>query len=175
MSQKTLIWLIFLAGLLAYAVMFNDHFKTADDLMTIVHNENIRHFSRLPEIFGSSFFGTSSYYRPLVAFSHMLEYHLFGLQAFFYYLTNLILHLASALTIFFLMRLFFSKAVQAFCIALLFAIHPIHWEAVSNISGRAILLCGFFYLTHFYFSVYFISSRRKFILFFHWRLLLWLF
>ncbi len=120
-----------------------------DDEVSIVGNEQIRSFSNTGEILTQSFFGGQAYYRPLVALSYMVEYHLFGLKPFYYYLTNILIHIATSITLFYVMNFIFRRQLFAFAIALLFAIHPVHWEAVANISGRAILLCAFFYMNAF--------------------------
>lgn len=61
--------------------------------------------------------------------------------------TNLLLHcIASCLVLIVLSRLFsFVNEVPAMA-ALMFAVHPVHTEAVSGIVGRADLLCAVFYL-----------------------------
>ncbi|HLD69689.1 MAG TPA: tetratricopeptide repeat protein, partial [Candidatus Omnitrophota bacterium] len=116
-------------------------------------------FQNTVKILGSSFFGGNSYYRPLVSLSYMLEYYFFDLNPFFYNLDNLILHLLTTISVFFITFMIFKNNWVGFFTALLFAIHPVHWEAVSNISGRAILLCAFFNLNAFLFFC--LSCRDK--------------
>ncbi len=48
----------------------------------------------------------------------------------------------------------------ALAVCLLFAIHPVHWEAVSNISGRSILLNALYVLMSFCLFIDFYKSRR---------------
>lgn len=121
-----------------------------DDEISIVRNDAIKSLANAPEILTSSFFGKQAYYRPLVSISYMIEYHLFGLKPLYYYLTNILIHIATSISLFFLLNFLFRRKMLAFGVALLFAIHPIHWEAVSNIPGRAILLCAFFYVNAFF-------------------------
>ncbi len=135
----------------AYFFMLGGPFKTLDDEVSIVNNPFIKDFSHLGKIFRSSFFTGDSYYRPLVSLSHMLEYHFFGLNPFVFNLTNLILHTTNAIGVFFLVFLIAADRWAAFFTSLLFAIHPIQWEAVANIAGRSILLCSFFYIGGFVF------------------------
>ena len=135
----------------AYSFMLQGSFKTMDDEVSIIQNEQIQSFSNIPNLFTSSFFNANSYYRPLVSLTYMIEYHFFGLNPLFYYLTNIFLHVAISLSLFWLLILLLKDRLTAFAVALLFAVHPIHWEAVSNISGRAILLCALFYILTFIF------------------------
>ena len=133
----------------AYSFMLSSPFKTMDDEFAIVNNPDIKSFQNTAKILGSSFFSGNTYYRPLVSLSYMLEYHFFDLNPLFYNLDNLILHLATSISVFFIVFIIFKKRWISFFTALLFAIHPVHWEAVSSISGRAILLCAFFNLNAF--------------------------
>jgi len=134
---------------LSYGFVLSATFKTMDDSASIVENRAIKSLEHIDIIFKNSFFGGNVYYRPLVSFSFMLEYHFFKLNAFYYYLTNLFLHIAIAISVFLLLEIIFKRRLTAFFIALLFAVHPVHWEAVSNIPGRAILLSAFFTINTF--------------------------
>ncbi len=143
-NNIALICIIFLLGFAAHACMLSGTFKTLDDSYSIINNPDIKEFSNTVKIFRSSFFGGKHYYRPLVSLSFMAEYHLFGLRPFYYNLTNLILHLSIAATVFFLISRICNDRIIAFFTSLLFAVHPIQWEAVSNIPGRAVILSTFF-------------------------------
>ena len=158
LTNKFIILSILLLGFSAYCFVLGSPFKTLDDYISIVHNEDIKNF-RLKEIFTTSFFGGGHYYRPLVSLSFMIEHALFGLNPVYFNLTNVFIHLASACVVFFLINLLLTNRVIAFFTALLFVVHPIHWEAVCNISGRAILLSGFFVLSSF--LCYMVFHQRK--------------
>ncbi len=79
----------------------------------------------------------------------MLEYHFFHTSVLFYKLNNLILHLLTAFCVYGIVQAIFRRRSVSFLVALLFAVHPVHWEQVTQVSGRAILLCAFFYLASF--------------------------
>ncbi|OGX32428.1 MAG: hypothetical protein A2787_01485 [Omnitrophica WOR_2 bacterium RIFCSPHIGHO2_01_FULL_48_9] len=160
-SPTRLILLIVILTFSAYAFMLGADFRTMDDEESIVNNAAIKDLGNIDKIFQTSFFGGMSYYRPLVSLSFMLEYRLFGLHPFYYYLDNLLLHTATAVLVFFLLNFIFKNNIFAFFTALLFAIHPVQWEAVANISGRAILLCTFFYLSAFFLFCRAIDKQRK--------------
>src|SRR3989344_1506690 len=138
---------IVILGFAGYSFMLGAPFKIMDDNISITGNTDIRSFDNIGKIFQQGFFGDRTYYRPLVSLSFMLEYHFFELNPLFYNLTNVALHLLSALAIFFLIRRMLKNDNTAFFVALLFAVHPLHWEAVSNIAGRSIVLCTFFLMT----------------------------
>lgn len=135
---------IALAVLAAYSTMLNGEFKTMDDNYCIVQNADLRSVQNVPKIFSQSFFGVGAYYRPLVTLTYLAEYQLFGLNAFYFYLDNLALHALCAALVFLIIAEVSGRRRRAAAAALLFAIHPVQWEAVANISGRAILLSAFF-------------------------------
>ncbi len=88
-------------------------------------------------------------YRPLTALSYGLDSTIWGKNARGFAVTNALLYLAVAL----LAWGFFSRqlpsAPAAFITALLFAVHPIHTEAVDAIAGRSELLMLLFSLVTF--------------------------
>lgn len=133
-----------------------------DDKISITANPDIQSLQYIPKIFQQSFFGNDRfYYRPLVSLSFALEHKLFGLNYFFYNLTNLFLHVATAVVVFFLLSALLRSEAVAFWGAFLFAVHPVQAEAVGNIAGRSILLCGFFELSALLAFVYFWQSQKK--------------
>ena len=96
-------------------------------------------------------------YHPLVWMSFRLDFVLGGLNPAGYHATNLLLHLANAVGLYFLILAFLRPAqvnggrefvtrVSAAVGALFFAVHPLRVEAVAWLSARGDLLCGFFYL-----------------------------
>jgi tetratricopeptide (TPR) repeat protein len=83
-------------------------------------------------------------YRPLVTLSYALDHALAGLDATVFHATNTVLHVGASLAVLFLLRAWIPSA--AGWAAMLFAVHPVHTEAVSWIVGRAELLCALFVL-----------------------------
>ena len=145
-DNKKILACLAVAALAGYAIILPTPFKTMDDLVSIVNNPRIQQWDRLGEIFTTSFFTEKAYYRPLVLVSFMVEYQLFGLKAFFYNLTNVLLHTLNAFLGFLIAARLLGERRLAFFAGLLYVIHPAHWEAVSNIPGRSIILCSFFFL-----------------------------
>ncbi len=85
-------------------------------------------------------------YRPLTILTYAVNRLVFGPGALSFHAVNILLHGAvSALLFLFVASLGRGRAI-AFCAAALFAVHPIHGEAVNVIVGRADLLAAFFCL-----------------------------
>jgi len=95
------------------------------------------------EIFSSFHLGM---YQPVAIVSFALNYKISGDTAWPYILTNLLLHLLNILLVFRLAKRWMKSYVPATVVALLFAIHPMHVEAVTWISTRSSGLYSFFFL-----------------------------
>jgi hypothetical protein len=87
--------------------------------------------------------GVDNLYRPLVSMTYAAQWWLHGAdRAWPYHLVNWVLHAGvSALVAELSRRLTLSSTVAYFA-GLLFAVHPIHVEAVANVVGRAELMCA---------------------------------
>jgi len=95
------------------------------------------------EIFSNFHLGM---YQPLAVLSFAINYKISGETAWPYILTNLLLHLLNTLLVFKLTRRWMKGYIPAAIVALLFAIHPMHVEAVSWISTRSSGLYSLFFL-----------------------------
>ena len=85
-------------------------------------------------------------WNPLIWLSLMLDYQLHGLNAGGYHLTNLILHIMSALLLFWLFNRMTGAIWRSAFIAALFALHPLHVESVAWIAERKDVLSAFFWM-----------------------------
>lgn len=86
-------------------------------------------------------------YRPLTVMTFRWNVAWHGFNVFGFHLVNLLLHAAcSALVVLVARRVLREHSVYAPLFAgLLFAVHPVHVEAVANIVCRAELLCCLFW------------------------------
>jgi len=85
--------------------------------------------------------GLVEYYRPLWSLSLAVDHALWGDRASGYHLMNLVLHVAAAALTFAIALALLGDVVLALLAGLLFAVHPVHVEAVAWISARNELLC----------------------------------
>jgi tetratricopeptide (TPR) repeat protein len=76
------------------------------------------------------------FYRPLIGLTYLLDYSVWFDNPFGYHLTNILFHAANTLLLYFITNKVFKSATVAFLSSMLFAVHPIHTESVSWISGR---------------------------------------
>jgi hypothetical protein len=96
--------------------------------------------------FTKPFFGTTPFYRPLLIVSFLLDYQLWGLNAFGYHCNNVFFHACNACMVYLLAFILFKERIVALSTGLLFISHPIQTEAVAWISGRNDVLLTFFSL-----------------------------
>ncbi|MDC0357760.1 tetratricopeptide repeat protein [Oligoflexia bacterium] len=133
--------IIFLSGLVVFGNTLHHQFAL-NDLAHIVNNSAIKDLGQAWIAFFEPTFA-ADVYRPVYALSYILTYHFAGLAPVAYHATNILLHALISVFVYFLI-LRVTRPKLAFLAAFLFAIHPVHIEAVANISGRTELLCHFF-------------------------------
>jgi tetratricopeptide (TPR) repeat protein len=86
-------------------------------------------------------------WRPLTDLTYAANYALGGLAPWGYHLANALTHALVALLVFLVARRTGLAERWAAAAALLFAVHPIHVEAVANVTGRKDLLATAFLLS----------------------------
>ena len=142
------------AAALAYGNSLSNDFAL-DDAHTIESNAWVRSLANVPRYFADastfSTLRTNVDYRPLLQTTYAVDYALAGYDVRTWRATNLLLHVATALAVFFLgRRLFGSRAAvpvpgvapeagdtAALVAALLFAVHPVGSGCVNYISARS--------------------------------------
>jgi len=145
------IFLICVLGIAAYSNTFNSPFHF-DDRLNIVSNSSFRSLDNLGAIWN---------FRPtrfITFLTFALNYKIGGLNVFGYHVVNLIIHLISALFVFWFVKLIFqtpeinktkiyshSYPIAVFA-SLIFLLHPLQTESVTYISQRSTSLAALFCL-----------------------------
>src|SRR5271157_154342 len=146
MSERTRVALLLAVATLVYGNTLLNAF-TFDDFLYILHNPAVTNFS-LSGLFVPT--RASNVIRPVTFASFALNLALEGAHPFGYHLLNLLLHGVVTLLIYLVLRKLLESVQQgatvAWVAALLFAVHPIHTEAVAAIVGRSELLAAGFLL-----------------------------
>jgi len=139
--------LIASAGIAVYANSAGGKFLWDDDLL-VRGNPVIKEWSNAPEVLlgrQTAPQGAQLYiYRPLQFISYMADHSLWGLDARGYHLTNVAIHILTALCICWFAYLISNNLLLASITGLLFVVNPLNTEAVSYISGRADPLSALF-------------------------------
>lgn len=161
-DSKKAILILAIVTLLVWLPVLRNGFVW-DDEEQIVNNTIIRRLSNIPFLFTASTFNTGGaptlsglYYKPMMPTVFALNYALFGLNAWGYHLSQLLLHLLVVLLVFriteSLFQIEFSRKdakIMAFFVALIFAIHPANSETVVYLSALQEVLYTLFGLLAF--------------------------
>uniref|UniRef100_A0A8C1VRZ1 Protein O-mannosyl-transferase TMTC3 n=1 Tax=Cyprinus carpio TaxID=7962 RepID=A0A8C1VRZ1_CYPCA len=126
-----------------------------DDVSAILDNKDLRPTTPLQNLFLNDFWGTPmseershKSYRPLTVLTFRLNYLFSELSSSSYHLLNVVLHAVVCVLFLHFCRLLLDRNTSLIA-ALLFAVHPIHTEAVTGVVGRAELLSSIFLLAAF--------------------------
>ncbi len=101
------------------------------------------------------------FFRPFIKLAFWFDYSLYGLNQMGYHLTNLILHACNIILAFCLCYILSKKMGIATLAALIFALHPMHTESISYISGRTELIHAVFFLTSLICFIKYIQGKEK--------------
>jgi len=128
-----------------------------DDNNEVLNNPYLRSFGHLKEIFSTGILAhlgaraVTNYYRPISTFGFLLCYQAFGPLPYGFHLANVLLNAAIVCLLFALTDRMFRNRTMAFATAALFALHPVHSEAVAWVSAVTDLDVGLFFLLTFWF------------------------
>jgi tetratricopeptide (TPR) repeat protein len=181
----------FIIILVSFGVYYNAFFCdfVYDDMAQVLENPWIREIRSIPDIFVNSVSGfvTGSspvnYYRPFMHLIYLINYHLFGLTPWGFHLVNVLFHAGNSVLVFLITAKLLSQSAAmpavespsrnssgfilhnffppAFIAALLFAVHPIHSEAVTWVAGLPDVSCAFFFLLSLYFYILSANATKK--------------
>jgi len=112
----------------------------SDDLPQIVKNPQVQSWQYLPQILGSQLWSQMArsqafFYRPLFSLWMLVMHTLGGLTPWFWHLSSILLHVACTYLVYGLSKRLLGSEVGAGLAAALFAVHPIHVDAVTWVSA----------------------------------------
>jgi protein O-mannosyl-transferase len=122
-----------------------------DDYPIIVRDERVHTSARWHELWTHSYWdkprgANLSNWRPLTSTTYAINWALAGRRPWTFHLVNTLLHAGVTLAVFSLAREILGRDRPAALTAALFAVHPLHAEAVANVVGRAEILAALFAL-----------------------------
>ncbi len=138
-SRRRLALLLVAACLIPFANGLTGDF-TYDDKAIVRDNVRIQSPSTLGQVFETPYFGgprgSGTAYRPILLLSYAVQWWIHGKRVALFHAANLLLHAGATLLVWALWRRLRVPAAAAFAASLLFAVHPIHVEAVTSLVGR---------------------------------------
>jgi protein O-mannosyl-transferase len=149
-DNQTKILMVYIAlTIVTFAVFWQVNlydFINLDDHVYVTQNSHIQSGISIESLRWALSTKYFDLWHPLVWMSFMLDYKLVGLNAGGYHITNLILHILSALLLFWLFNRMTGAIWPSAFVAAIFALHPLHVESVAWISERKDVLGAFFWM-----------------------------
>jgi tetratricopeptide (TPR) repeat protein len=147
MSERMRLGIVLVVALLVYGNTLLNGF-TYDDEAYVLRNQAVKTFN-VHGLFQPTRF--ANILRPVTFGSFAVDWMIAGPRPLWYHLVNVLLNAAVSLLVFVVLRLLLEGIPRAetiaFVSALVFAVHPIHTEAVASIVGRSeVLAAGFLLL-----------------------------
>jgi len=145
--QKLIVYIVLIVVTFVVFWQVNQYdFVNFDDSVYVTENSHIQSGITLDGFRWAFSTRYADLWTPLVWLSFMFDYQLIGLNAGGYHLTNLILHIMSALLLFWLFNRMTGAIWRSAFVAGLFAFHPLHVESVAWIAERKDVLSAFFWM-----------------------------
>jgi Tfp pilus assembly protein PilF len=129
-----------------YARVGRYDFVDFDDSEYVYENSQVRAGLTLG---GASWAFTTTHaanWHPLTWLSHMADVQMFGLEAGWHHLMNVLIHALNAVLLFLVLKYMTSAVWRSAMVAALFAVHPLHVESVAWVAERKDVLSTFFWL-----------------------------
>jgi tetratricopeptide (TPR) repeat protein len=140
--------LVCLAAIAVYALSVRNGFAY-DDVPLILLDPRVHSLGDLPAILAQPYWPVAgqelAIWRPLTTLSFAIDWALSGGAAAWFHLVNVLWHVAACILVLRLLRELFAPPA-ALAGALLFAVHPVHVEAVANVVGRGDVMAAVFAL-----------------------------
>lgn len=151
-ALRAALWPVLVAalGIAVYGNSLSNGFAL-DDLSLVRDDPRIRSLSGLPHLFVEPYWyqggEAAGLYRPVATASLALNRAVTGEAPWGFHLGNVLLHGAVCALVWLVARRAGTHYGTALLAGSLFAVHPIHAEAVANVAGRSELLAALFVLT----------------------------
>ena len=136
---RTLLLAVFVAALIPYLNSLSNGFAF-DDAFIIQNNARVHNIRAWRDIWLTPYWPSLGaelgLYRPLSIFLYAVQWAAGDSARWVFHLSNVLLH-ALVSTLLFVLLTRFAARVPALIGALVFAVHPVHTEAVANVVGQA--------------------------------------
>ncbi len=131
---------------LVYLPVRNFEFVHYDDDDYVTNNQNVQQGLCWQGIKWAFTTGHASNWHPLTWLSHILDCSLFGDNAGWHHLVNVLFHTINTLLLFIVFARMTRQLWPSAFIAALFALHPLHVESVAWVAERKDVLSTFFWM-----------------------------
>ncbi len=136
--------LVTVAIIVAYGQVRNFAFVGYDDQLYVTDNINVQAGITVKGIVWAFTTHHDANWFPITWLSHMLDVEFYGLNPMGHHWTNVQLHIANTLLLFFVLQLMTGAIWKSAFVSALFALHPLHVESVAWVAERKDVLSTFF-------------------------------
>jgi len=161
-KQAVIFSLVLTAATLAfYNPIIHNQFVDLDDVNYILENPHVQAgltWSTVKWSFTTFYTGN---WHPLTWLSHTLDCQIFRLNPLGHHYVNLLLHAASAVLLFLLLRTATGLTGASWVVAALFALHPVNVESVAWAAERKNVLSMVFFLLALYAYDRYVRTGRR--------------
>jgi protein O-mannosyl-transferase len=137
---------LLLAVLLVFGQTLRHKFVNFDDDKYIVDNPHVAKGITGESLVWAFTSRDASNWHPLTWLSHLLDCRLYGLSPRGHHLTNVLLHAAAAIVLFFALQRMTGDCWPSAFVAAFFALHPLRAESVAWIAERKDVLSGLLFM-----------------------------
>ena len=139
---------LFLAAIIwvVFGQTLGHEFVNYDDDFYVYENPAVTQGLTLQGIIWAFTHVHCSNWHPLTWVSHMLDCQFYGLSPGGHHLTNILLHTATAILLFLILRQMTGALWRSAFVAAVFAIHPLRVESVAWVAERKDVLSGLFFM-----------------------------
>jgi tetratricopeptide (TPR) repeat protein len=157
-ARLLIIFLLVGVTLVAYESVRKYEFVDYDDDRYVTNNPRIRRGLSWNNVAWAMTATEVANWHPLTWLSHMMDCQLYGLNPAGHHLTNLLLHLANVVLLFWVLQQMTGALWPSAMVAALFAVHPLNVESVAWVAERKNVLSTLFWLLTMW--AYVIYARR---------------
>ena len=139
---------VYLAGItwIVFGQTLGHGFFNYDDPQAVSEVAEVTHGLSLKGIAWAFTHTLIGHWDPLTTLSHMADCQIFGLAPAGHHLTNVLLHMTTAILLFLVLREMTGAIWRSAFVAALFAVHPLRVESVAWITERKDVLSGVFFM-----------------------------
>jgi tetratricopeptide (TPR) repeat protein len=131
---------------IAYEPMRHSDFVELDDNKYVTENPNVTGGITRDSVIWAFTKTYASNWHPLTWLSHMADCEIYGLNPAGHHITNVLIHIANSLLLFWVLRKMTDATWRSAFVAAAFALHPLHVESVAWVAERKDVLSGLFWM-----------------------------
>ena len=155
--------LLFASVVWTFLPAVHNDFVGFDDPLYVTGNFHVQQGLNWENLKWALSSGEAANWHPITWLSHILDYELFGLQAWGHHLTSLILHAISTVLLFLVLNRMSGMRWRSFMVALFFGLHPLRVESVAWAAERKDVLGTFFWMLTLWAYVNYVESKLRYL------------